>query len=162
MLKIRLTRVGKKKQPIFRVVVAEKSMPVKGKFIDLLGFYNPRNKEYKIDKEKVKDWLEKGAQLSDTVAMLLRKEGIKLPPEYQTAKKYVRVKKKKKEKSEGEAPKTEAAKEETPKKEEQKEVPEGEEKQEVEEVKKEEIKKEETKEDSAKKEETKKEPTNNS
>jgi len=155
LLKIRLTRVGKKKQPIFRVVVAEKSMPVKGKFIDLLGVYNPRNKEYKIDKDKVKNWLEKGAQLSDTVAMFLRKEGMKLPPEYQAAKKYVRVKKKKKEKSEEAVQKTEAAKEEG-----QKETSEEKEKQEVEEVKKEEIKEEETKENSTKEEKPAKESNN--
>jgi small subunit ribosomal protein S16 len=98
MLKIRLTRRGKKKQPVYRIVVAEHTMPVKGKFIEMLGFYNPRSKEIGLNKEKIEKWLKNGAKPSDTVAMLLKKNNIKVPEEFQKAKKYVKAKKEKEEK----------------------------------------------------------------
>ena len=97
MLKIRLTRRGKKKQPIYRIVVAEHTMPIKGKFIEILGFYNPRTKELVIKKEKIENWISNGAKPSDTVAALLRKEGFKLTEEFQKPKKYVKAKKEKKD-----------------------------------------------------------------
>ncbi len=100
MLKIRLTRRGKKKQPVYRIVVAEHTMPVKGKFIEMLGFYNPRSKEIGLNKEKIEKWLKNGAKPSDTVAMLLKKNDIKVSEEFQKAKKYVKAKKGKKEKEE--------------------------------------------------------------
>lgn len=96
MLKIRLTRRGKKKQPIYRIVVAEHTRPVKGKFIEILGFYNPRTKEIGLNKEKIEKWLGNGAQPSDSVAMILRKEKIKLAEKFQKPKRYVRAKKNKK------------------------------------------------------------------
>lgn len=99
MLKIRLTRRGKKKQPVYRIVVAEHTMPIKGKFIEMLGFYNPKNKEIGLNKEKIEKWLKNGAKPSDTVAMLLKKNDIKLPEEFQKAKKYVKAKKENGEKS---------------------------------------------------------------
>ncbi len=78
MLRIRLTRTGKKKQPTYRFVVAEHSAPIKGKFIEILGHYNPRTKPKTIviDKEKAKGWMEKGAKPSSTVADLFVINGI--------------------------------------------------------------------------------------
>jgi len=100
MLKIRLTRRGKKNQPVYRIVVAEHTMPIKGKFIEMLGFYNPRSKEIGLNKEKIEKWLKNGAKPSDTVAMLLKKNDIKVPEEFQKVKKYVKAKKRKEEKEE--------------------------------------------------------------
>lgn len=79
MLVIRLKRVGKKHQPEFRIVVAQKEAPVKGKYVDAVGYYHPKTKELKLDKDKVGLWLKKGAQPSNTVAKLLAKEKIELP-----------------------------------------------------------------------------------
>lgn len=67
MLKIRLTRTGKRNQPYFRIVVAEASRPIKGRFIEILGHLNPRTKEIKLKKDRIKHWLSKGAQPSPTV-----------------------------------------------------------------------------------------------
>jgi small subunit ribosomal protein S16 len=86
MLRIRLTRTGKKKQPTYRFVVAEQKAPIKGKFIEILGHYNPRTepKTIVIDKEKAKSWMDKGAKPSSTVADLFVTQGIlkksDLPP----------------------------------------------------------------------------------
>lgn len=76
MLMIRLQRVGKKNQPNFRVVLAEKTAPVKGKFIEILGYYNPRLKTRSFNKERILDWLSKGAKASATVHNLLVTERI--------------------------------------------------------------------------------------
>lgn len=78
MLKIRLTRVGKKNSPAYRVVVADQRKAVKGKFIEIIGHYNPtlKPKEIKIDKERSLFWIEKGAQISDTVKNLMCDLGI--------------------------------------------------------------------------------------
>jgi small subunit ribosomal protein S16 len=69
MLTIRLSRVGKKKQPSYRLIVSEKSKDPWGKFVENLGTYNPlRNPaEVKFDTERIKYWMSKGAQTSDTV-----------------------------------------------------------------------------------------------
>jgi small subunit ribosomal protein S16 len=104
---IRLTRIGKKKQAFYRVVAADSKRPVQAKFIKILGWYNPHSKELSIKKDEVNDWLAKGAQPSNTVAKLLKAEGIKLPD-------WVEIKEKKRkpknEKPAGE--KKEAVKEE--------------------------------------------------
>jgi small subunit ribosomal protein S16 len=71
MLKIRLRRRGKNKYATYRIVVAEHSAPVKGRFVADLGFYNPHSKELSIKKEDVTQWMSKGAQLSATVHNLL-------------------------------------------------------------------------------------------
>ena len=73
MLKIRLARVGKKKQPSYRVVVAESHFPRDGRFVEILGIYNPRTKPatVEIDREKVQAWIKKGARPSDSVRTLL-------------------------------------------------------------------------------------------
>jgi len=76
MLKIRLQRVGKKNSPSYRVVLAEHTAPPQGKFIEILGHYNPRRKEKSFKKERIEHWLSKGAQLSPTVYNLLVDEGI--------------------------------------------------------------------------------------
>lgn len=76
MLVIRLQRVGKKNQPSYRVVLAEKKSPVKGKFIEILGNYNPRLKTKALEKERILYWLSKGAQASPTVHNLLVSEKI--------------------------------------------------------------------------------------
>ncbi|MBI4022745.1 30S ribosomal protein S16 [Candidatus Berkelbacteria bacterium] len=76
MLRIRLRRTGKKHQPHYRVVVAEHSAPVRGKFVSELGHYNPRTKEIVLKLEDVTAWLDKGAQPSQTIARLLTKQGL--------------------------------------------------------------------------------------
>jgi small subunit ribosomal protein S16 len=78
LLRIRLSRVGKKKQPAYRVVVADARAARDGAYVDVLGFYNPiaQPKVIEIDEAKAKDWLNKGAQPSDTVARLFSLKGI--------------------------------------------------------------------------------------
>jgi small subunit ribosomal protein S16 len=78
MLKIRLRRVGKKKRPAYRVVVAESRAPRDGAFLDILGLYDPLTDPptITVDEERTKEWLRKGAQPSDTAAKLLKRQGI--------------------------------------------------------------------------------------
>ena len=77
-VRIRLKRVGAKKRPFYRIVVADARSPRDGRFIDEIGYYNPTTEPttLKIDGEKAQDWLQKGAQPSDTVKALLVKAGI--------------------------------------------------------------------------------------
>ena len=77
-VRMRLTRVGSKKNPIYRVVVADSRSPRDGKFIDIVGRYNPQHEPSLIefDEAKVKDWLAKGAQPTDPVARLLKAKKI--------------------------------------------------------------------------------------
>jgi small subunit ribosomal protein S16 len=76
--KIRLARVGSKKNPIYRVVVADSRSPRDGRFIEIVGRYNPQTDPSTIefDEDKVKDWLSKGAQPTDPVARLLKVKNI--------------------------------------------------------------------------------------
>ncbi len=78
MVKIRLKRTGKKKDPSYRVVVADERMPRDGRFIEEIGFYNPMTEPatVKIDADKAQKWIKNGAQPSDTVRALLKKSGI--------------------------------------------------------------------------------------
>jgi small subunit ribosomal protein S16 len=76
MLKLRLARVGRKNRPLFRIVITEKSAAPKSGYISSLGIWDPVNKKLDIDKNQVKDWLNKGAQPSDTVHNILVKEKI--------------------------------------------------------------------------------------
>ncbi len=78
MLSIRLSRIGKKKQPVYRIIVLDKQKDPWGDFIENLGFYNPRVKprEIKLKAERIKYWLEKGAQPTATVHNLLVDEKI--------------------------------------------------------------------------------------
>jgi small subunit ribosomal protein S16 len=77
-VKLRLTRVGSKKNPIYRVVAADSRSPRDGKFIEIVGRYNPQTEPSLIDLDeaKVKDWLSKGAQPTESVARLIQKAGI--------------------------------------------------------------------------------------
>jgi small subunit ribosomal protein S16 len=74
-VKIRMKRIGAKNQPVFRIVVADGRSPRDGKFIEELGTYHPRQKgdNVKFDLERVKYWISKGAQPSDTVASFIKK-----------------------------------------------------------------------------------------
>ena len=74
-VRLRLTRVGGKKDPIWRVVVADQRSPRDGRFIENVGQYNPQTapSTINLDEDRVRAWLAKGAQPSDTVARLLRK-----------------------------------------------------------------------------------------
>ncbi len=76
--RIRLARVGSKKNPIYRVVVADARSPRDGKFIEIVGQYNPQTDPSTInfDEERVRDWIGKGAQPSDSVKRLLKAKGI--------------------------------------------------------------------------------------
>jgi len=73
LVKIRLKRMGRKKLPIYKIVVADAKAKRDGKTIDILGTYNPKSKELQLDVEKVKEWLAKGAQPTDRVASLIKK-----------------------------------------------------------------------------------------
>jgi small subunit ribosomal protein S16 len=77
-VKMRLTRLGDKKTPFYRVVVADSKVARDAKYIDLVGTYNPLTnpEEIKIDAEKAKKWLANGAQPTETVKALLNKAGI--------------------------------------------------------------------------------------
>ena len=77
-VKIRLTRLGKKRAPFYRIIVADSRSPRDGRFIDQVGTYDPNQEpaEVKIDKEAVEKWLANGAQPTDVVARLFRNEGI--------------------------------------------------------------------------------------
>lgn len=77
-VKMRLTRIGKKKNPFYRVVIADARSPRDGRFVEEIGYYNPLTEpaEIKIDAEKAKQWIKNGAQPTDTVKALLKKSGI--------------------------------------------------------------------------------------
>ncbi|HEU4700709.1 MAG TPA: 30S ribosomal protein S16 [Gemmatimonadales bacterium] len=78
--RIRLRRVGRKKLPLYRIVVAEKESPRDGRFIEIIGTYDPKGKtaadKVKVDAEKARDWLAKGATPSETVESLLKQAGV--------------------------------------------------------------------------------------
>lgn len=78
MVKIRLTRMGDKKSPFYRIIVADSRAPRDGKFIDIVGTYNPLTQpaEIKIDQEKAKKWLSNGAVPTDTVKAMFVNAGI--------------------------------------------------------------------------------------
>jgi len=85
MVKIRLTRVGKKNKPYYRIVVCEHTKPVKGKFIEIVGSYDPHQEDKKglvFKKDRIDYWVGNGAQMSDTVASL-----VSTTPKKATAKK---------------------------------------------------------------------------
>jgi small subunit ribosomal protein S16 len=78
LLRIRLRRVGKKKRPAYRVVVADSRAPRDGAFIETLGLYDPLTDPatFQIDEEKARKWLQQGAQPSETVTKLMVKQGL--------------------------------------------------------------------------------------
>jgi small subunit ribosomal protein S16 len=77
-VRLRLTRVGGRKDPIWRVVVADQRSPRDGRFIDTVGQYNPQTQPstIKLDEDKIRGWLAKGAQPTETVRKLLKTQGI--------------------------------------------------------------------------------------
>ena len=77
-VKIRMRRMGSKRKPFYRIVVADSRMPRDGRFIEEVGYYNPltNSDEVKLEEDKIFEWLEKGAQPSDTVRSLLSKAGL--------------------------------------------------------------------------------------
>ena len=75
-VKIRFKRMGSKKNPFYRVVVADSRAPRDGKFIEELCYYNPLTKETKLDGELVSKWIANGAQPTDTVKALLKKNDL--------------------------------------------------------------------------------------
>jgi len=101
LLRIRLTRTGKKNRPSYRIVVAEHTAPIQGKFIEVVGFYspieNPKQLEFKED--RIKYWISVGAQPTDTVASLLKSKGMENMDQYLSPRD-----KKRKKKGEEEAP----------------------------------------------------------
>lgn len=77
-VKIRLRRMGAKKNPFYRIVVADSRFPRDGRFIEEIGYYNPMEEPsvVKLDPEKAKKWMENGAQPTDTVRDLFKKHGV--------------------------------------------------------------------------------------
>lgn len=77
-VKIRLKRMGAKKKPFYRIVVAESSAPRDGSFIEELGYFNPLTEPvgFHVNAEKANEWIKNGAQPTDTVRALLKKNGV--------------------------------------------------------------------------------------
>ena len=76
--RIRLTRKGTKKRPFYRIVVAHSEAPRDGKFLEIIGTYNPLTDpaEIQIDPERLREWLDRGAQPTDTVRSLIKQKGL--------------------------------------------------------------------------------------
>jgi small subunit ribosomal protein S16 len=88
MLMIRFQRIGRKNDPAFRIAVLEKTAgPKAGKFVDLVGTYNPKTKESTLKPEAIKDWVGKGAQISPSVMNLLIAKGVYDGPKIQVISK---------------------------------------------------------------------------
>jgi small subunit ribosomal protein S16 len=77
-VKLRLTRVGSKKNPVYRIVAADSRSPRDGKFLEIVGRYNPQTdpSTIELDEDRIRDWLSKGAQPSGTVQRLLKAKGV--------------------------------------------------------------------------------------
>ena len=75
-VKIRLTRKGAKKRPFYRIIATDSESPRDGKFLEVLGYYDPFKDQgqAQIDKDRVEKWVQKGAKISETVSSLLRRE----------------------------------------------------------------------------------------
>lgn len=92
MLVIRLIKIGRKNNPSFRIVLTEKTAgPQSGKFLEILGNYNPYNKKIDLDKERIKYWISKGAKPSETAHNLFVKQAV---IKGSKIKKKIRIKKK--------------------------------------------------------------------
>ena len=78
MVKIRLRRIGRKKAPMYRIVVADSQSPRDGRFIEIVGTYAPRQSEgaIKLEEERIEYWMNNGAQPTDTVRSIIRKAGL--------------------------------------------------------------------------------------
>ena len=77
-VRIRLTRKGAKKRPFYRIVVTDSEAPRDGRFLEVIGYYDPLKDpaQVHIDEDKVNKWIQRGAKLSETVRSLLRKKGV--------------------------------------------------------------------------------------
>jgi len=75
-VKIRLKRIGAKKSPFYRIVVADARAPRDGRFVEEIGNYDPMTKKLVVDGDKVVDWIKNGAQPTETVRSLLKKNGV--------------------------------------------------------------------------------------
>ncbi len=75
-VKIRLKRIGAKKDPYYRIVVADARSPRDGRFVEEIGNYDPMSKKLVVDGDKALDWIKKGAQPTETVRSLLKKNGV--------------------------------------------------------------------------------------
>jgi len=86
-IKIRLTRAGRKKKPFYRIVVADSRAPRDGRFIEIVGNYDPKTDpaEVTIKEDRVLEWLSKGAEPTETVSHLLKKKGVSVNKEKVTA-----------------------------------------------------------------------------
>ena len=73
MVTIRLSRFGRKKAPFYRVVAVDSSKKTTGRYLEILGTWNPAKKEFKVNSEKLKVWVAKGAQVSQAVKNLIKK-----------------------------------------------------------------------------------------
>ncbi len=73
MVKIRLARIGRKLDPFYRVVAIDENKKVTGKALEVLGYWNPREKKIELDKKAIQAWVKKGAQVSPAVKKLLEK-----------------------------------------------------------------------------------------
>jgi small subunit ribosomal protein S16 len=81
-VRLRLTRKGAKKRPFYRIVAADSEAPRDGRFLEVLGYYDPFKDptEVQMDEDKVRKWIQRGAKVSDTVGSLLRKKGVSTVP----------------------------------------------------------------------------------
>ena len=144
MLKLRLSRGGTKKRPVYKVVVADSRFARDGRFIEKVGFFNPlmpktKKERVNLEVERIKHWISKGAKPTLRVSRILGEAQIlPMPPKGNNPLKAIPKKERKKDKSEGEKPATEVPKAEAKKEEPKKEAPKAE-------AKKEEPKKEEPK-----------------
>ena len=123
MLTIRLSRIGKRKKPMYRLIVSEKARDPYGRALEILGSYNPFSKDLDVKKDRIEHWINQGSQMSATVNNLLVEKGI-IKGDKVTASKQGKKKKAKKESAEGKkkgASPEPGKKEEKPKKEEKKE-----------------------------------------
>ncbi len=75
---IRLSRHGQKKKPFYRIVAADKRYSRDGRFLEVLGTYDPRQQKTVVEKESAEKWIKNGAQVSDTVKKIFMKEGVSL------------------------------------------------------------------------------------
>jgi small subunit ribosomal protein S16 len=81
-VRLRLTRKGAKKRPFYRIVAADSEAPRDGRFLEVLGYYDPLKDpaQVQMDEDKVRKWIQRGAKVSDTVGSLLRKKGVSTVP----------------------------------------------------------------------------------
>ena len=125
MLRIRLQRIGRKKKPNYRIVVAEHSSAVvKNKYVEQLGYYNPLSSDnvLNVDKDKLLEWIKKGAKPTNTIARLLKGDGAKDMEPFIIEMKDRKKKKAEEEKAE-DKPKEDEAPAEEPAKENKEQVP---------------------------------------